>query len=512
MDGTHSFGNFVFDARRRVLKKGGTSVPLGNRALAILDALLKAGGRTVAKSDLMTAAWPGEIVEESNLTVQIAALRKILGLAPDGEEWISTVQRVGYQFVGLPSATALSISAASAKPSIAVLPFLNMSGDAEQEYFADGIAEEVITALSRFGDLFVIARNSSFSYKGRNVDVKEVGKHLGVAYVLEGSVRKSGSHVRITSQLVDAATGVHLWADRFDGELVDIFKLQDRVTAKVVGAIAPKLEKAEIERSRRKPTENLDAYDYYLRGLQALHMWTKEGNDAALAHFHRAIDLDPDFAAAHGFAVRTYVQRRTLRCVANPAFEDSDAERLARRAVILGADDAVALSTASFGFLDIIRDFDQADALSDRAISLNPNLAMAWWFSGWAKVTLGQSELAIERVERALELSPQDPQAISMYAALSCAHFIAGRYDEALVWNQKAERERSFIVLQSCVGAACLALAGRVPEARQRMADARRAAPDLDLVNVDKVMYFKQPEHSARWLEGLQLAGLSMPS
>ena len=200
------------------------------------------------------------------------------------------------------------------KPSIAVLPFENLSGDREQEYFADGMVEEIITALSRFRGLFVIARNSSFAYKGRAVDVKQVGRELGVRYILEGSVRKAGSRVRITGQLIDTSTGAHLWADRFDGALEDIFDLQDQVTASVVGAIAPKLEQAEIERSKRKPTENLDAYDYYLRGMAGLHQWTREGNDEALSHFYRAIELDPEFCLGlrHGGAVLSRSARRVV--------------------------------------------------------------------------------------------------------------------------------------------------------------------------------------------------------
>ena len=197
------------------------------------------------------------------------------------------------------------------KPSIAVLPFQNMSGDPEQDYFADGIVEEIITELSRTRWLFVIARNSSFTYKGRAVDVKQVGRELGVRYVLEGSVRKAGSRVRITGQLVDTATGAHLWAERFDGGLEDIFDLQDQVTARVVGAIAPKLEQAEIERAKRKPTESLDAYDYFLRGLAVCHEWTREANNEALSLFYKAIELDPNFAAAYAFAARCYGRRKT---------------------------------------------------------------------------------------------------------------------------------------------------------------------------------------------------------
>jgi TolB-like protein len=215
------------------------------------------------------------------------------------------------------------------KPSIAVLPFEYLSGDREQEYFADGVVEEIITALSRMRWLFVIARNSSFTYRGRAVDVKQVGRELGVRYVLEGSVRKGGSKIRITGQLIDTTTGGHMWADRFDGGLDDIFDLQDQVTASVVGAIAPKLEQAEIERSRRKPTENLDAYDHYLRGLAGLHQFSREGNDDALSNLYRAIELDPAFASAYGLAARCYSQRWYGGWVADRPRAVAEAERLA---------------------------------------------------------------------------------------------------------------------------------------------------------------------------------------
>jgi TolB-like protein len=233
------------------------------------------------------------------------------------------------------------------KPSIAVLPFQNMSGEAEQEYFTDGIVEEIITGLSRMRWLFVIARNSSFTYKGRMVDVKQVGRELGVRYVLEGSVRKAANRLRITGQLIDASTGMHLWADRFDGGIEDIFDLQDQVTASVVGAIAPKLEQAEIDRAKRKPTESLDAHDYYLRGLASLYQFTsREANVEALRLFNRAIELDPDFGSAYAMAADCYSQRKGSGWMMDPANEIAETARLAQRAVWLGKDDAVALATS----------------------------------------------------------------------------------------------------------------------------------------------------------------------
>jgi TolB-like protein len=246
------------------------------------------------------------------------------------------------------------------KPSIAVLPFENLSGDPEQEYFADGMVEEIIMALSRMRWLFVIERNSTFTYKGRAVDVKQVGRELGVRYVLEGSVRKAGSKVRIAGQLIDVATSSHLWADRFDGALEDIFDLQDRVTASVVGAIAPKLEQAEIERAKRKPTESLDAYDFFLRGMGYFHQWARKASNEALQLFYRAIELDPDFAAAHGMAARTYAQRKGSGWVDDRATETAEAARLARRAVELGKDDAAPLCFGGWALANVVGDLTAA--------------------------------------------------------------------------------------------------------------------------------------------------------
>jgi adenylate cyclase len=310
------------------------------------------------------------------------------------------------------------------KPSIAVLPFKNMSGDPEQEYFADGIVEEIITALSRFRQLFVIARNSSFTYKGRAVDEKQVGRELGVRYVLEGSVRRSGDRVRVTGQLIDAVTGAHLWADRFDGALEDIFDLQDRVTTSVVGAIAPKLEQAEIDRAKRKPPENLDAYDYYLRGMASHYQsWSKDAINEALRLYYKAIELDPDFASAYGAAARCYIERRSSNWMTDRVKETAETERLARRAVELGRDDAQALSGGGFALAQFGHDLDAGAAFIDRALVLNPNLAAAWYYSGFVRVWLGEPDAAIDHIARAMRLSPLDPIMRSFRNATAHAHF-----------------------------------------------------------------------------------------
>jgi TolB-like protein len=394
------------------------------------------------------------------------------------------------------------------KPSIAVLPFQNMSGDPEQEYFADGIVEEIITALSRFRQLFVIARNSSFTYKGRAVDVKQVGRELGVRYVLEGSVRKSGSRVRITGQLIDSSTGAHLWADRSEGALEDIFELQDQVTSRVVGAIAPKLEEAEIERTKHKPTESLDAYDNFLRGMAGVHKWSREGNDEALLHFYQAIKLDPNYAAAYGLAARTYVQRFSGGWSMDRSHETAEMERLADKAVELSRDDAVALCTAGFALSELLSRIEDGDALIDRALTLNPNLAWAWLYSAWAKAALGQTDIALDRVARAQRLSPNDPQKFSMLAASAMAHLFARQFAAAYSAAQAAMRERPGFLLPICIAAVSAGHAGRVSDAQIAVTRLLKLDPAMRISNIAQVTPIQRPEDAAIWLEGLRKAGL----
>jgi TolB-like protein/DNA-binding SARP family transcriptional activator/Flp pilus assembly protein TadD len=404
-----------------------------------------------------------------------------------------------------PGGTGLSLPS---KPSIAVLPFENLSGDSEQEYFADGMVEEIITALSRIPRLFVIARNSSFTYKGRAVDVKQVGRDLGVRYVLEGSVRKSGNRVRITGQLVDASMGVHLWADRFDGELTDIFDLQDRVTASVVGAIAPKLEQAEIERAKRKPTESLDAYDYFLRGMSCVHRWTREANAEALQHFAQAIRLDPEFAAAYGMAARCYSQGKVSRWLTDPARDTAEAERLSRRAAELGADDPVALHTAGMALAYVVGDLDGGAALVDRSVALNPNLAWGWLFSAWVRVWMGQTEMALEHVARAMRLSPHDPQFHNMQAAAGAAHFFAGRHAEAASWIETAARAQPNHIIAASIVAGNRVMTGQLDEARAAMARLRQLDPSLRVSNLRELIPLRRPEALAMFADVLRKAGL----
>lgn len=317
------------------------------------------------------------------------------------------------------------------RPSVAVLPFQNLSGDAEQEYFADGIVEDIITALARFRHLFVIARNSSFTYKGRAVDTKQVGRELNVRYVVEGSVRRSGERLRIGGQLIDASTGAHLWADRFDGPLVDIFDLQDKVASSIVGAITPKVEEAEIERAKRKPTESLDAYDYYLRGLAVFDRTatSRAAIDEALWLFMQAITHDQEFAVAYARAARCYVTRKSNGWMVDRTKEVDEAMRLARRAVELGRDDAIALSYGGYVQGYIGGELEDCAAWIDRALVLNPNLAAAWGYSSWAKACLGEPDEAVEHAALAMRLSPLDPRLFAWQFCTALAHFCGGRYD-----------------------------------------------------------------------------------
>jgi TolB-like protein len=394
------------------------------------------------------------------------------------------------------------------KPSIAVLAFQNLSADPEQEYFADGIVEDIITALSRLRWLFVIARNSSFTYKGRAVDVKQVGRELGVRYVLEGSVRKASARIRITGQLIDAGTGAHLWADRFDGALEDIFELQDQVTTRVISAIAPKLEQAEIERSRHKPTESLSAYDCFLRGVACVHLWTKQANEEALGLFNRATELDPNFAAAYGMGARCYCQRKGSGWASDRASEIAETTRLAHRAVELGNDDAVALSTAGFGLAFVVGELDDGAALIERGLTLNPNYAWALLFSGFVKVWQGEPEDAIRRLEQAMRLSPHDQHLFAMRGAIAMAHFIAGRFGEALAWAQASAREKPDFMATTCVVAASAALAGQPGEAAKAIAYLRQREPTMRIANLDNWIPLQRPQAKAKWEEGMRKAGL----
>jgi TolB-like protein len=393
------------------------------------------------------------------------------------------------------------------KPSIAVLPFQNLSADPEQEYFADGVVEDITMGLSRFSWLFVIARNSSFTYKGRVVDVKQVGRELGVRYLLEGSVRKAGNRIRIAGQLIDAETGAHLWVDRFEGALEDMFDLQDNVTSSVVGAIAPKLQHEEMERAKRKPTASLDAYDYYLRGLACARRWTMDANREALQLFCKAIELDPHLACAYGMAAWCYTQRKARGWMIEHVQESAEATRLARKAVHLGGDDPVALCMGGYALAFVAHEFNDAAAFMDRGLALNPNLAQAWYLSGWLRVWRGEPDLALDHVAHAMRLNPRDAS-MFVQAAMAYAHFLASRYDMASSCAEQAMRDNPTFLLAICIFAASNGLAGRLEPAQIGTARALKCNPDLRISNLRDLAPFRRAEDLATFAKGLCKAGL----
>jgi TolB-like protein/class 3 adenylate cyclase/Tfp pilus assembly protein PilF len=394
------------------------------------------------------------------------------------------------------------------KPSIAVLPFQNMSGDPEQEYFVDGLVEEIITGLSHSKALFVIARNSSFTYKGRAVDVRHVGRELGVRYLLEGSVRKAGTRLRITGQLVDASNGAHLWAHRFDGDLADVFELQDQVTSQVIGAIAPRLELAEIERARRKTT-NLDAYDYYLRAMAAIYRFSAEGSKEALSLLEKAIALDADFAVAYATQAVCHFARRAFSWSDDPAHEAAEAARTAQRAMELDPSDARVLTFYAQTLIYNVGRLEEAIACLDRALRVDPNYANAWMWRGNARAYLGDAERAIEDLQQALRLSPLDVTSWIAQTTMANAHFLRGRYEEALSWSSMALRQRPNSLSALRVSIAANALAGHVETARQLLARYRELDPDARLTKMREWWWFRREEDVEKYLEGFRRAGMS---
>jgi adenylate cyclase len=390
------------------------------------------------------------------------------------------VHRVQISELAAPAVTKSGVVTSSSRPSIAVLPFVNMSGDPEQEYFADGIVEEIITALSHMRWLSVIARNSSFTYKGRNVDVKQVGRELGVRYVLEGSVRKAGNRVRITGQLIEAATQHHIWADRFEGSLEDVFALQDRVTESVVGAIEPSLRKAEILRGRAKPTENLDAYDCYLRAVAALYELTLEGHEVAETYLKRAIELDPHYASAKARYAYSLIFRR-VQGWARPE-DGATALAIAREALSEGGDDPLVLARVAMTLTYFARDNEQAVVLADRAIDLDPNSAEVLIMSAWVHCfNCVDPDKSIDQFTRAMRLSPRDPDTGRACAGLAFANLIAARDEEGLRWSQRALNEVPHLTVAHRAQILALVRMKRIDEARDTARRMMEIDPDFTI-------------------------------
>ena len=516
------FEDFVLDTDRRELRRGANLLSVEPKVFDLLAYVVENRERVVSKDDLVAAVWGGRIISDSALTTRLNAARAAIADSGQEQRLIKTHPRKGVRFVGKVQEERKSPAGAATmsgdlpkppltlpdKPSIAVLPFANMSGESEQEYFADGMVEDIITALSRFRDLFVIARNSSFAYKNRAVDLKQVGRDLGVRYVLEGSVRKAADRIRITGQLIDASTGAHLWADRFDGGLKDIFDLQDDVATKVVGAIAPKLEQVEVARARRKPTESLDAYDWFLRGTEQLHRQSREGIDEALRLLHKAMELDSDYAAACGTAAYCYAMRKASGWVIHREQDIAEASRLARTAVELGRDDAVALSRAGHAVAYVVEDLDAGARFIDRALELNPNLALAWFHSGWLRVWRGDPETAIQHFARFQRMSPVDPLLIRMNSGIAFAHVLAGRYAEGISHAEQALRENPNSHQALRMAAMSYALTGQRGRAQEMMKRLRQIDPALRISNLRDLTPLRRPEDMATYAEGMRKAGL----
>jgi TolB-like protein len=472
---THQLGPFQLDGQAGILFRAAEPLGLGQRAVTLLRVLVECAGAPVSKDALIEAGWAGLAVEEANLTVQIAAVRRVLGQEPGGESWIETLPRRGYRYIG-PVGAAESESSAAApmaeatpapsdRPSIAVLPFQSLGGDPEQEYFADGLVEEIITGLARIKGLLVIARNSSFTYKGKAVDVKQIGRELGARYVLEGSVRKAGSRVRVSAQLIEAETAAHLWAERYDREFEDIFKLQDEITLSVVGAIEPNLREAEIERVKRKRPDSLDAYDLLLRAMPHVYAAMPEEAVKGIPLLERALALEADYAGAHGLLAWCH---ETLFVRAGHREENRVAAiRHARAALAHGRDDATALGLG--GFVIAMVEHDRATAFQafEQALSLGPSSALTLLLGAVVLAYGGEPERAIDYCGRALRLSPaQDRANFYSYHALSIAYFMTGRYEKAVSAARRAIQSGPDFSISHCFLAAPLVKLGRLEEAK----------------------------------------------
>jgi TolB-like protein len=455
-------------------------------------------------------AEPGSIAISREVHAQVRD-KLDLGFEDKGEIVLKNLARPVHVFSitgSKPTAAMAPALALPDKPSIAVLPFKNMSGDPEQEYFVDGLVEDVITALSHFKSLFVIARNSSFAYKGRSPDIRQVGRELGVRYVLEGSVRKAAGKVRITGQLIDSESGAHIWADRFDGALENIFELQDQVTTKVVGAIAPKLNQAEIERAKRKPVQNLDSYDCFLRALALSYVVTKETQEEATRLLYRAIQIDPDFSTPYGLAAALCAKRKAQGWVVDSASEEAEVTRLASHVTVVGQDDALALCWTGYALVYVCREFDTGAALIDQALSVNQNLAPAWADRALVSTFLGEHDLAIEQASHVFRLSPIDPEIYRAEVTLACAYLCLARYAEAASWATKALARQSNFVPAMRVATAAHAHIGNMGAAQKILGQLHQLEPSLTLSRYRAMSFFRRPQDWEMFVEGLRIAGL----
>jgi TolB-like protein/Flp pilus assembly protein TadD len=513
------FEEYAFDTDRRELHRGADVVPVAPQVFDLIDYLIRNRERIVSKDDLIKVIWNGRSVSDAALTTRLNAARTAIGDSGEEQRFIKTLPRKGFRFVGVVREAQAPAGAAVAgnqvefqepglvlpdKPSIAVLPFENMSGDPEQEYFADGMVEEIITALSRFKSLFVIARHSSFTFKGKAVDIKEIGRSLGVRYVLEGSVRKASGKVRITIQLIDAVTGAHLWADRFERDFADVFALQDEITVAVVSAIEPKMLQTEIAMATRRRPENLTAYDLYLRAMQHHYLMTREGFVEAIRLAHRSLELDPRFGAVATLGAICHMQNVVLGYVNDPQFDRREAVRLVRLALSIDDSDPETLAKASVISAFMVGDSEAEIEMADRAVALNPNSWTTWNSRGWVYIYAGLPEEAIRSFERAICLSPVEPRLSTTLIGIGQSLIELRRFDEAIDTLKKALRQNtSNSGTYRCLTSA-FAHRGRDAEARAAAARVLEMDPTFTI----SALIARVPKNSKLFIEGLRRAGL----
>jgi len=508
------FEDCTLDTDRRELRRGTNLIAIEPQAFDLLVHLIRHRDRVVGKDELLASVWHGRAISESALFNRINAARSAVGDNGDAQRLIKTLPRRGLRFVGTVREECDGAQAGMVepspggldKPSIAVLPFENLSGDPDQDYFTDGIVEDITSALSRNRAFFVIARNSSFTYRGKAVDTKQVARELGVRYVLEGSVRKAGDRVRVTGQLIEAASGRHIWAGRFDGDMADIFDLQDQLVTRVVGAIAPQLERAEMERARRDTRSDLAAYDLYLRGLASWNRWTKEENAKALQLFHAAIAKDRDFSTPYGLAASCHHFAKANGWASS--FDENEIAKLVERAADIGMEDPIALCWAGHVHAYFFGDLDRALLLIDRALDLDLNLAVAWQRSGWVLGYAGDPERAIESLNKAIRLNPLDPRIFLTQSAMAFSHFIAGRDDEAARWAAMALRVKPNWMPALRMAIASNAMRGQAAEAKRALDAYRGIDPQVSIAKICRYYPFRRDADRRRLIIGMRTAGI----
>ncbi|MGE0759563.1 MAG: winged helix-turn-helix domain-containing tetratricopeptide repeat protein [Pirellulaceae bacterium] len=470
-----AFGPFRFDIKAQRLTRDGAPVSLGGRAVALLAALADARGEIVGRETIFSKVWPGVTVEDNNIQVQIATLRKVLG---DG--WISTVPGRGYRFV-TGDAPIKSRDPVMRRPTLAVLPFVNLSGLADQDYLADALTEEITTALSRVRWFHVVARSSAFAYKGRQeVDVRTIGRELGAGYLLEGSVQRGGPRIRLTGSLVEAESGLRVWTDRFEGDLDDVFALQDRLSEAVVAVVEPSLRNAEISRTRARPTSSADAYDLYLRSLPLTWNGTRDNYDQAVDLLKRAVAMDEAFTVAKAFLTFTLMNR------AGHGWSDSESNKLggcmAREALDQHNDDPEVLRIAGHTLAFFARDFERSLASVERALTINPHGIGALMSAGWVRCYRVEPDEAIALFERALRLNPLSAELGYVLSGLGFAQLMAGNPQAAVPVLRRSIQERPHWAPAFQFLTAALHSLGRIAEAREIAAHLMTMVPRLRAV------------------------------